>query len=164
MLEMNVRNCLILIAAELFLGATMLAGYQAWVEPGAPRHRQHAAALTPVPATAATPVPSAEVVSLRDQGVRALTAERFAEALRIFQQASKADPANPDLAYLTGVALEGTNQVGAAIDAFRACRGGQYASQARDHIGLMIGRLQEEMSRAVEAEAAAQQQQVPASQ
>lgn len=48
-------TCVALVGAELFVGVTMLAGYQAWVEPGAPRHKQQAA---PAPvAIAVSPAP-----------------------------------------------------------------------------------------------------------
>jgi Flp pilus assembly protein TadD len=152
MLDRNTTNYLMVIAAELFVGAAMLAGYQTLVEPTAPRH--HAVTTAPaqkqqlpvVATAAAAPAAAAEVISAREQGVRALTAERYAEAVQFFQQARQADPGNPDLAYLTGVALEGTNQIGAAIDAFRSCRAGQYAGQAKDHIAMMIAKLQAEIT------------------
>lgn len=210
--------CLAIAGAELFAGVTMLAGYQAWVEPGAPRHKQQsqpppaaapAAAVPPpavivapplpaqptpppaepikvlaparkprplqqprpaaakpnaaaapvapvpvampqprqlpapaaVPAPPPPPPPPPSPVSITQRGIEALNARNFASAVTLLRQARTQQPANADLGYLLGMALESTGELGAAIDAFRSCTSGPYESIARSHVKALAKRL-----------------------
>ena len=48
---------------------------------------------------------------------------------------------NPDLGYLSGMALENLGQPGAAIDAFRSCTSGPYAQIAKGHVKTLLSKL-----------------------
>jgi hypothetical protein len=214
-------TCLILIGAELFAGVTMLAGYQAWIQPGAPRNHTQtkteaaapvpaapvpaapvpapvqasaveppavvqtapapapppsaspktAAPKRPVAASAAqlpqarpaqpppsrpiapvtipsptprqlTPAPAPEQhATLTQRGMVALNARDFSGAASLLRQARQAQPANPDIGYLLGMALEGSGEFGAAIDAFRSCKSGPYEQIARSHVKGLLKKL-----------------------
>ena len=226
-------TCFAIIAGELFTGVTMLAAYQAWIQPGAPRfHAQAKAAeasaapiapvvvapapvvpapaivevLQPPPPVAVAPVPKAAAPAVvvapkrptavaaqpkpqtparqpavaptprlgspphqatvippapgpipsplprqltphndpatsLQRGMTALNSHDFAAAVTLLRQARQMQPANPDLGYLMGVALEGTGELGAAIDAFRSCKSGPYQQIARSHLKALVKKL-----------------------
>ncbi len=51
-------TCFAIIAGELFAGVTMLAAYQAWIQPGAPRFHTQVPAVSTVVVAQAPPIPS----------------------------------------------------------------------------------------------------------
>lgn len=75
------------------------------------------------------------------RGIAALNSRDYAGALTLFRQARQAQPRNPDLGYLTGLALENQSEFGAAIDAFRSCTSGPYAQIAKNHVKMLVDKL-----------------------
>jgi predicted Zn-dependent protease len=168
-----------ILGIELLVGLVMLAGYQAWVQPGAPRNQSvsapaatpletAAAAVTeparpqsmpthtpapvareprpaalPKPAVAKAPRKSGSPADLVAQGQAALNARDYAGALKLLNQAQAAAPANPDLGYLRGLALENLGQPGAAIDAYRSCTSGPYTQIAANHVKMLASKLRQ---------------------
>jgi hypothetical protein len=170
-----------ILGVEMLIGLVMLAGYQAWVQPGAPRNQKAAAptgiatvappepepprpqsmptrapvpvvapdpvaparepAPLPKPGVAKAPRKSTPPVDLIAQGQAALNARDYAGALKLLNQAQAAAPANADLGYLRGLALENLNQPGAAIDAYRSCTSGPYAQIAASHVKMLASKL-----------------------
>lgn len=55
-------------------------------------------------------------------------------ALAEYQQALKLDPANTDVHYLMGLAYQQLGQLDQALDAYRQCASGKYASVAAQHV------------------------------
>jgi Flp pilus assembly protein TadD len=90
-----------------------------------------------VRAKALRPAPA----DLIQQGADLLGTRNFEGALKLFEQARQAQPGNPDLGYLMGMALEQMGQLGAAIDAYRTCTSGPYAQIARTHVQTLAARL-----------------------
>ncbi len=96
----------------------------------------------PVPTPVATPV---EVKLSPDELIRrgmvSLNAGQWPAAMESFDAARKLQPNNPDLGYLSGMALENLGQPGAAIDAFRSCTSGPYAQIAKGHVKTLVSKL-----------------------
>ena len=215
-------TCLAIIAGELFAGVTMLAAYQAWIQPGAPRfqtqakvaeipvasavvvaqappipspvpdatevpqpqqavvvpkrpvavfaqpkpkvsaslpapmqqspaprpnvQRHQAMAAPPAPVPIASPIPhllapSNYPATAMQRGIAALNSRDFPAAVTLLRQARQMQPANADLGYLMGMALEGTGEFGAAIDAFRSCQSGPYRQIAHSHVKALVKKL-----------------------
>ncbi len=215
-------TCIAIIAGELFAGVTMLAAYQAWIQPGAPRFLAHAKVAetpaasavaiaqappipSPVPAAVEVPQPKPAIAlpkrpaaavaqpkpkvpasqpspthvlspaprpSVQQQvtvapsapapiasplprqleptqdqatviqrGMAALNSRDFTTAVALLRQARQMQPANADVGYLMGMALEGTGEFGAAIDAFRSCKSGPYQQIAHSHVKALIKKL-----------------------
>ena len=55
-------------------------------------------------------------------------------ALAEYQQALKLDPSNTDVHYLMGLAYQQLGQLDQALDAYRQCASGKYASVAAQHV------------------------------
>ena len=75
------------------------------------------------------------------RGMVSLNAGQWPSAIESFDAARKLQPNNPDLGYLSGMALENLGQPGAAIDAFRSCTSGPYAQIAKGHVKTLISKL-----------------------
>lgn len=170
-------TCLAIIAGEFFVGITMLAAYQAWIQPGAPRFQAQAKVVeTPspsavvvgqappvpspvsglpavaqpepkVPASRPAPTPQESTAPANDpatilqRGMAALNSQDFPAAVTLLRQARQMQPASADLGYLMGMALEGTGEFGAAIDAFRSCKYGPYRQIAHSHVKALVNKL-----------------------
>jgi tetratricopeptide (TPR) repeat protein len=63
-----------------------------------------------------------------NQGKTFLNGRRYQEALAEFERVKKFDPANKDVYYLIGSAYHGMNQPERALEAYRQCTSGVYAS------------------------------------
>jgi hypothetical protein len=92
---------------------------------------QRQGAAKPMPATpqeqqAAGGPPSAE--QSLNQGKTFYNERRYQEALGEFERVKKLDPANKDVYYLIGLTYFKMNQLGQALEAYRQCTSGVYAS------------------------------------
>jgi tetratricopeptide (TPR) repeat protein len=67
-----------------------------------------------------------------NQGKTFLNGRRYQEALAEFERVKKLDPANKDVYYLIGSAYRGMNQLGQALEAYRQCTSGDYASVSQN--------------------------------
>ena len=105
-------------------------------------------ALLPTPA----PVPVLSVIAAPVEvklspdefirrGMVSLNAGQWPSAMESFDAARQLQPNNPDLGYLSGMALENLGQPGAAIDAFRSCTSGPYAQIAKGHVKTLVSKL-----------------------
>ena len=70
-----------------------------------------------------------------------LNAGQWPSAIESCDAARNLQPNNPDLGYLSGMALENLGQPGAAINAFRSCTSGPYAQIAKGHVKTLISKL-----------------------
>ena len=99
------------------------------------QQRQGAAKPTPAPPQeqqAAGGPPSAEQ-SLK-QGKEFFEVARYQEALAEFERVKKIDPANKDVYYLIGLTYFKMNQLEQAIEAYRQCTSGVYATQSQTNL------------------------------
>ena len=99
-----------------------------------------------VPATVPTPIATPVQLKLSPdelirRGMVSLNAGQWPSAMESFDAARKLQPNNPDLGYLSGMALENLGQPGAAIDAFRSCTSGPYAQIAKGHVKTLVSKL-----------------------
>ena len=99
-----------------------------------------------LPATVPTPIATPVEVKLSSdelirRGMVSLNAGQWPSAMESFDAARKLQPNNPDLGYLSGMALENLGQPGAAIDAFRSCTSGPYAQIAKGHVKTLVSKL-----------------------
>jgi Flp pilus assembly protein TadD len=88
-------------------------------------------------ATGATPKTPAKTVSAEQhlkQGNEYLSAGRYQEALREYEQVRRLDPANKDVFYLIGQAYHQSGQLELALPAYRQCTSGPYAAIAQQHV------------------------------
>ncbi len=76
-----------------------------------------------------------------ERGMTSLNGARWAAAIEAFEAARQLQPRNPDLGYLTGIALENLDQPGAAIDAFRSCTAGPYVQVSKGHVKTLLAKL-----------------------
>ena len=76
--------------------------------------------------------PSAEQ-SLK-QGKEFFEVARYQEALAEFERVKKIDPANKDVYYLIGLTYFKMNQLEQAIEAYRQCTSGVYATQSQTNV------------------------------
>lgn len=101
---------------------------------------------SPIPTRIPPPVQAPVQVKLSPdelirRGMVSLNAGQWPSAIESFDAARKLQPNNPDLGYLSGMALENLGQPGAAIDAFRSCTSGPYAQIAKGHVRMLISKL-----------------------
>ena len=113
---------------------------------GLPQQQHQATVVPPAPAPIASPIPrqlapANDPATILQRGMTALNSHDFAAAVTLLRQARQMQPANADLGYLIGMALEGTGELGAAIDAFRSCKSGPYQQIARSHLKALVKRL-----------------------
>jgi tetratricopeptide (TPR) repeat protein len=93
------------------------------------QQRQAAAKPTPSPSQEKQPADgtlSAE--NNKKQGIAYYSAGKYQEALREFESVKKLDPGNKDVYYLIGLTYVKMNQLEHAIEAYRQCTSGVYAS------------------------------------
>src|SRR5262249_47280855 len=62
------------------------------------------------------------------QGKKFFEERRYQEALAEFERYKKLDPDNKDVYYVIGLTYQKMNQLGQALEAYRQCTSGQYAS------------------------------------
>ncbi len=75
------------------------------------------------------------------RGMAALNSRDVPAAVILLRQARQLQPANADVGYLMGMALEGTGEFGAAIDAYRSCKSGPYQQIAQSHVMALVKKL-----------------------
>jgi tetratricopeptide (TPR) repeat protein len=95
---------------------------------------QRQAVAKPTPATSQDKQPAGGTISAEDnlnQGMTYLSARRYQEALQEFEQVKKLDPGNKNVYYLIGQTYHGMNQLEQALEAYRQCTSGIYASVAQ---------------------------------
>jgi len=100
-------------------------------------NQQRQAIAKPTPATpqeqqAAGGPPNAEQSLI--QGKTFLTQRRYQEAVAEFERVKNLNPANKDVYYLIGLAYEGMSQLERALEAYRQCTSGDYASVSRNAV------------------------------
>jgi len=107
---------------------------------------QRQAVAKPTPATPqekpATDGTSAE--HSLEQGVTHMNAGRHQEALQEFERVKKLDPSNKNVYYLIGLTYQKMNQPQQALEAYRQCTSGQYASVAQNaakNLEKKVGKL-----------------------
>jgi tetratricopeptide (TPR) repeat protein len=100
-------------------------------------NQQRQAAAKPTPATpqeqqAAGGPPSAE--QSLNQGKKFFDERRYQEALSVLESVKKIDPNNKDVYYVIGLTYQKMNQLEQALEAYRQCTSGHYASVAQGHV------------------------------
>ncbi|HEY7182357.1 MAG TPA: hypothetical protein VIC84_13100 [Blastocatellia bacterium] len=98
---------------------------------------QQQAAAKPTPATQQEKQDAGGTISAQqslDQGNTYLNTGRYQEALLEFERIRKLDPGNMDLYYLIGRAYQGMNQLEHALESYRQCASGRYASVSQDAV------------------------------
>jgi uncharacterized Zn finger protein (UPF0148 family) len=100
-------------------------------------NQQGQAVAKPTPATtqeqpAAGGPPSAE--QSLNQGKTFLNERRYQEAMAEFERGKKLDPANKDVYYLIGLTYQKMNQLEQALEAYRQCTSGVYASVSQSAV------------------------------
>ncbi|MFN0083961.1 MAG: tetratricopeptide repeat protein [Blastocatellia bacterium] len=101
---------------------------------------QPANSAQPVKSASATPEVKAEkpaALTMQDHwriGAGHLGAGRNQEALREFEQARRLAPGNIDIFYLIGTAYHQMGRYDEALEAYRKCTSGVYASVAQNHV------------------------------
>jgi Flp pilus assembly protein TadD/uncharacterized Zn finger protein (UPF0148 family) len=110
-------------------------------------NQQRQAAAKPTPPTPqeqqAAGGPQGAEQSL-NQGKTFLNQHRYQEALAEFERVKNLNPANKDVYYLIGSAYHGMNQLERALEAYRQCTSGDYASVSRDavkRLGKKVGKV-----------------------
>ncbi|HEV2666440.1 MAG TPA: tetratricopeptide repeat protein [Blastocatellia bacterium] len=99
-------------------------------------NQQRQAAVKPTPATSQEMQPAGGTISAENyinQGMTYLNAGRFNEALQAFESVKKLDPGNKNVYYLIGQAYYKMNQLERALEAYRQCTSGHYASVAQSN-------------------------------
>ncbi|MBS1791430.1 MAG: tetratricopeptide repeat protein [Acidobacteria bacterium] len=100
-----------------------------------------------VGSTAATPTGKTETgsaLTAEDHIKLGVNAKNPSTALAEYQQALKLDPANRDVYYLMGLSYQQLGQSEQALNAYRQCTSGKYASVAAQH----VKRLEKELKKA----------------
>lgn len=97
---------------------------------------QRQAVAKPTPATPQEK-PAADGTSAEhslEQGITYMNAGRHQEALQEFEQVKKLDPDNKNIYYLIGQTYQRMNQLQQALEAYRQCTSGHYASVAQNAV------------------------------
>jgi hypothetical protein len=76
-----------------------------------------------------------------NQGIEYMSGGKYQEALREFEYVKKLDPENKNVYYLIGQAYHKMNQLNQALDAYRQCTSGMYASVAQSNVKMLEKRL-----------------------
>ncbi len=100
---------------------------------GAASTPQRQAVAKPTPTTSQEKQTAGGTISAEqnlNQGLTYLSASRYQEALREFEQVKRLDPGNKNVYYLIGQAYHKMNQLQQALEAYRQCTSGIYASVA----------------------------------
>lgn len=98
---------------------------------------QRQAVAKPTPATSQDKQPAGGTISAEhnlNQGMTYLSASRYQEALQEFEQVKKLDPSNKNVYYLIGQTYHKMNQLEQALEAYRQCTSGVYASVAQNAV------------------------------
>jgi Flp pilus assembly protein TadD/uncharacterized Zn finger protein (UPF0148 family) len=99
--------------------------------------QQQTASAKPTPATSQEKPPAdggASAEQSLNQGMTHLNAKRFQDALREFENVKKLDPGNKNVYYLIGQTYHGMNQLEQALEAYRQCTSGVYASVSQNAV------------------------------
>jgi Flp pilus assembly protein TadD/uncharacterized Zn finger protein (UPF0148 family) len=100
-------------------------------------NQQRQAAAKPTPTTSQEKQTVGETISAENilkQGIAHMYAGQYQEALSELESVKKLDPDNKDVYYVIGLTYQKMNQLGQALDAYRQCTSGHYASVAQDHV------------------------------
>ena len=62
---------------------------------------------------------------------------RHQEALQEFENAKKLDPGNKDVYYMLGLNYQKMNQLERALESYRQCTSGDYASTSQGHVKIL---------------------------
>lgn len=92
------------------------------------------------PSPPATPKPTAE--EYKQRGVKSLGAKQYDQAIADFRAALSLQSSNGDLRYLMGMAYEGKGLLPEALNEYRKCLSGTYASLARQHVKRLAKKLE----------------------
>lgn len=95
--------------------------------------------------SSATPPPPPRPVMTSEQRLKRgrdfLNAKQYSEALSEFRQVRRLDPRNRDVFYLMGLSHEQLGQLEEALEAYRECTSGPYASVAQNHVKRLAKKL-----------------------
>lgn len=76
-----------------------------------------------------------------NQGIRYMNTGQFQEALREFEYVRKLDPGNKSVYYLIGQTYHKMDQLERALEAYRQCTSGVYASVAQSNVRMLEKKL-----------------------
>ena len=96
--------------------------------------QQAAAKPTPTPPQEKQAAAGTSVAEHKAQGIKYMYSERYQEALQEFESIKKLDPGNKDVYYLIGVTYQKMNQLERALEAYRQCTSGDYASVSQSAV------------------------------
>jgi tetratricopeptide (TPR) repeat protein len=100
-------------------------------------NQQRQAAAKPAPATSQEKQPADGTVSAENklnQGITYMNAGRYQEALGEFESVKKLDPGNKNVYYLIGQTYQRMSLLEHALEAYRQCTSGNYASVAQNAV------------------------------
>jgi uncharacterized Zn finger protein (UPF0148 family)/flagellar basal body-associated protein FliL len=110
-------------------------------------NQQRQAVAKPTQATSQENQPPGGTISAENnlkQGITYMNAGQYQEALREFESVKKIDPANKDVYYPIGLTYQKMNQLGQALEAYRQCTSGVYASvseRAAKNLEKKVGKV-----------------------
>ena len=96
--------------------------------------QQAAAKPTPAPTQEKQAVAGTSAAEHRIQGIKYMESGRHQDALQEFESVKKLDPGNKDVYYLIGRTYQQMNQLERALEAYRQCTSGDYASVSQGHV------------------------------
>jgi Tetratricopeptide repeat len=96
--------------------------------------RQTAAKPTPTPPQEKPAAAGLSAADHKAQGINYMNSGRYQDALQEFESIKKLDPGNKDVYYLIGFTYYKMNQPERALEAYRQCTSGQYASVSQDAV------------------------------
>ena len=76
-----------------------------------------------------------------EQGNRLASAGQFQEAIQLYEKAHRAKPGDLDVYYLIGSAYHRSGELANALEAYRKCMSGNYASVAANHVKTLEKKL-----------------------
>ena len=100
-------------------------------------NQQRQAVTKPTPTTSQEKQTAGGTISAENilkQGIAHMYAGQYQEALSELESVKKLDPGNKDVYYVIGVTYQKMNQLEHALEAYRQCTSGKYASVAQDHV------------------------------
>jgi tetratricopeptide (TPR) repeat protein len=102
------------------------------------QQRQAAAKPTPSPSQEKqTTDGTVSAENNKKQGIAYYNAGQYQEALREFESVKKLDPGNKDVYYLIGLTYFKMNQLERALEAYRQCTSGQFASVSQNSVRML---------------------------
>jgi len=96
--------------------------------------RQAAAKPTPTPPQEKQAAAGPSAAEHKAQGINYMNSGRHQDALQEFESIKKLDPGNKDVYYLIGVTYQKMNQLERALEAYRQCTSGNYASVSQSAV------------------------------